>query len=64
MSYKSPCKDCANRSIGCHPNCKPYLDSVEKMFNDVEKFLMFIINCMPLKKKECKKLCGLEDSNK
>lgn len=22
----SPCKDCCNRSIGCHGNCKLYID--------------------------------------
>lgn len=27
---KAPCKDCADRVIGCHIDCKRYIDSVNE----------------------------------
>lgn len=26
----APCKDCPNRKVGCHADCKPYLEFAEE----------------------------------
>lgn len=30
MKPKPPCKDCKDRTVGCHSKCKPYLDFKQK----------------------------------
>ncbi len=34
----APCKDCKNRSIGCHTTCKQYLDFKEQHKREMKAF--------------------------
>lgn len=58
MKKSSPCKDCANRRVGCHGKCKAYIEYDESRKNELESLRMTVMIECTLRDnhiKRCKK---------